>query len=151
MGMEYKFDPTDDILKMAGDFEILQNKVDDALAPAIKAGAKLIEDAQKRIAPVGTRKSKEPHGRLRNFITTFWRTKKGVASAYIGLDLKNHPEIRDEAVANEFGRKAGTSKTGKKVGAMAARPFVRAGFDVAAEEASQRAAEVFLDKVGFKK
>ena len=142
--MEYKFDPANDIKKMINDFASIDANTEEALTIAADEGAKLIEAAQKRLAPVRT-------GKLKNSIERYKRTKKGSASVYIGIDFKKNPDLRGRAVANEFGRKEGRTKTGKKIYKMNAHPFIRPGFDSAEESAFKRATEVFWEKVGLKK
>lgn len=159
MAMSYKFDPVDDILAMAGDFKIMEDGIDDALEEAVATGAKLIEAAQRRLAPVRT-------GEMRSKIETYaGKVSKNKAARYVGINFEKNPDLRGRAVANEFGRRGGYAdevktgklgikkKTGKKIKIhpMKSQPFIRPGFDSASEAASQREAEVFLDKVGFNK
>lgn len=144
MGMNYEHDPIQQIAEMIDDFDSIRDKIPEALEDSIDASAKIILDSQKRIVPVKT-------GELKQSLAKYFKKKDGRVIEYIGVNFDEHPEVRGKAVSNEYGRKGGTNKQGKKVGAMAAQPYIRPGFDYAIDEAMDRAAEVFLDKVGFKK
>lgn len=143
MGFNYEHDPISQISEMIDDFDAIRDKIPEAMEDAIDASARIILENQKRLVPVKT-------GALKRSLARYLKKKDGRVIEYIGVDFEKYPEVRGRAVSNEFGRRGGKSKTGKKIAPMRSHSYVRAGFDVSKESASQKAAEVFLDKVGFK-
>lgn len=144
MGFNYEYDPISQISGMIDDFDAIRDKIPEAMEDAVDASAKIILESQKRLVPVKT-------GVLKRSLARYFKKKDGKVMEYIGVDFGKYPEVRGRAVSNEFGRRGGTSKSGKRIAPMRASPYIRAGFDASAESAAQKAAEVFLDKVGFNK
>ena len=110
--------------------DAMDDEVNDAIVEAMREGGEIIAQEQRRLAPVGK------EGRLAQAIdaSQVVRTKKGNLQTKVGYDFKKHPEAK-HGIYQEFGRKGGTNKSGKKISKMEAQPHIRPGFEAKKETA----------------
>ena len=110
--------------------DAMDDDINEAIVEAMQEGGEIIAQEQRRLAPVGEK------GRLAPAIeaTQVVRTKKGDLQTKVGYDFKKHPEAK-HGIYQEFGRKGGANKEGKKISKMDAQPHIRPGFESKKETA----------------
>lgn len=148
------------ITDLIQEVEAVEGNVDKVVDPALIKGGEIILDGMKQLVPVydpsdpKNKRRRAPWvpvvGFIKNAMTVWnpYRNKKRKATVRVGFDFNAVP-VALYGLYQEFGRKSGIDKRGRKIGFMPPKPFVRPALAIKQEEAMQVAKEAFeeaLDK-----
>lgn len=120
------------------DVDELNTAIDVASESAALQAGEIIKKAMMSLVPKRTRFL---HDHIKVWIS---KSKKSRKTVEIGLDFSETPKLK-YGLYQEFGRKSGRSKSGRKVGAMTAQPFIRPALTTKKDEALALAEKLYKE------